>query len=165
MRKRAAPPGPTPGLHHAGDEVHLLREVMRTHQVLVGTYARALGAPAARMGLMRLLAIAQGRLGTNALARRLGVNPAAVTRQLNELEREGLAIRTADARDGRRSSVALTPRGLEAFHEIHDRGHAFERALATELSAAELEIAVRVLQRLRHLVLRTAGRADEEEEP
>jgi DNA-binding MarR family transcriptional regulator len=135
---------------------------MRTHQAIVTVFARLVGMPASRLGLMRLIAASEGRLGTNELARRLGVNPAAVTRQLQELEADGLLRRTPDPKDGRRSSVALTPNGLTAFRTVHERGHAFERALETELSEKAVGTAVRVLDRLRRKVLAAAHVKEEE---
>lgn len=163
MRKR--PLEQIPGTHHSGRETHLLREVMRAHQAIVTTFGRSVGAPASRLGLMRLLAIAQGRLGTTDLARRLGIHPAAVTRQLKELEGEGLVTRNAHATDGRRSTVKLTPMGLKTFRGMHDRGHGFERALTAEFTLREVETAVRVLQALRRVVLRAAHQQEEEEGP
>ncbi len=161
MPKRTAPE--IPGTHHTGHETHLVREVMRTHQAVVTTFARSVGAPASRLGLLRLLAVAQGRLGTTELARRLGVHPAAVTRQLNDLEAEGLLTRRSDPRDGRRTVVKLTRAGADAFRTIHDRGHAFERQLAREVTGHEVETALRVLQALRRIGLRAAHQPEEEE--
>ncbi len=161
MRERVSPG--IPGTHHRGGEPHLVREVMRTHQSIVGTFARSVGAPASRVGMLRLLAISGGRLGTTDLARRHGVHPAAVTRQLEALEAEGLALRRADPRDGRRITAALTPRGLAAFRRLHDRGHAFERALGATFEEHEIETAVRVLQELRRLFVRAAHQEGEVE--
>jgi DNA-binding MarR family transcriptional regulator len=152
-----------PGVPHRGDEVHLIREVMRTHQSIVTTFARSVGAPASRVGLLRLLAMARGRLGTTDLARRLGVHPAAVTRQLEALEAEDLVVRRGHARDGRRIQVALTPRGLARFRTLHNRGHALERALGAAVEEHEIQTAVRVLRQLRRTVLRAAHQEVEEE--
>ena len=154
-----------PGTHHTGEETHIVREVMRAHQAIVTTFGRSVGAPAARLVLMRLLAIAEGNLGTTELARRLGVHPAAITRQLQDLERQGLVERCADPRDGRRSAARLTPRGREVFREIHDRGHAFEREMGVSLSPDEVRTAVRVLRELRRIVLRAAHLQEGEEAP
>jgi len=152
-----------PVTHHTGRETHLVREVMRAHQAIVATFAISVGAPASRLDLLRLLAVARGRLGTNALARRLGVDPASVTRQLNALEAEGLVARGAHATDGRRRAVALTRAGVKAFRALHERGHAFERALAGQVTEREFQAALRVLQALRRIVLRAANREEEEE--
>ena len=154
-----------PGTHHTGEETHIVREVMRAHQAIVTTFGRSVGAPAARLVLMRLLAIAEANLGTTDLARRLGVHPAAITRQLQDLERGGLVERCPDPRDGRRSAARLTPRGREAFREIHDRGHAFERELGASVSPDEVRTAVRVLAELRRVVLRALPSQAGEDEP
>jgi DNA-binding MarR family transcriptional regulator len=150
-----------PGTRHTGDENHLFRELMRTHSAVVFTYARCMGAPASRIGLMRLLAIAPSQLGTSDLARRLGVDPAAVTRQLKALEAEGLVARGRHRTDGRRTTVKLTRAGLEAFREIHDQGHAYERALAAEVTRKDVDTAVRVLQAMRKVVLRSVNQDEE----
>ena len=38
-------------LHHAGDEPHLLREIMRTQQAVINVFSRQVGMPAARLAL------------------------------------------------------------------------------------------------------------------
>ncbi len=138
--------------HHRGDEPHLLREIVRTYQVLTAGFAQRTGMPAARFGLLRVLALAPQDLGVMDLARELGVNAAAVTRQVQELEREGLVRRRPDRRDGRRSYVGLTPKGRRVFVEIHARTHELERALAAVLGEEEMRSAAAVLGRLRALV-------------
>jgi DNA-binding MarR family transcriptional regulator len=76
--------------HHRGDEPHLLREVVRTYHVLMNGFSRKTGMPASRFWLIRLLAVSPTELGVMDLARHLGVNASAVTRQIHELESEGL---------------------------------------------------------------------------
>src|SRR4030042_962676 len=77
-------------LHHKSDEPHLLREIIRTHQVLMAGFSREVGMPASRLELMRLLASADGDVGVMELARHLGINAAAVRRQVQGMEGEGL---------------------------------------------------------------------------
>ena len=139
-------------LEHAGDEPHLLREVFRTYQVLMSGFARATGMPAARFALMRLLAVSEADVGISDLARQLGVNPAAVTRQVQELEHEGLIRRRADRKDGRRSHVMLSPKGRRHFEQIHERTHELERSLSSALGAEEMRGAAMVLARLRTFI-------------
>jgi DNA-binding MarR family transcriptional regulator len=139
-------------LQHRGDEPHLLREVIRTHQVLMNSFTRIVGMPASRFALMRLLAIATADTGVMELARQLGVNAAAVTRQVQELERLRLVQRHADPTDGRRSFVRLSPQGAELFAELHQRSHDLERALSALISPAEIAATVAVLARLREFV-------------
>lgn len=137
-------------LHHKGDEPHLIREVMRTHQAVLSVFSRQVGMPGARLALMRLLATRHPEaVGVMWIARQLSVNAAAVTRQVQALENEGLVGRCKDARDGRRSHVTLTAEGLSVFQQMHERAHAFERTLSTAVSAEEMTVAVRVLAHVR----------------
>lgn len=130
-------------------ETHLLRELMRTYQVLMTGFSRNVGMPASRFLLLRLLANAEADCGVMDLARALGINAAAVTRQVQALEAEGLVVREGDARDGRRCRVALSDEGRARFAEIHARGHELERRLAESIPQAELDGAAATLARIR----------------
>ena len=137
-------------LHHTGDEPHLLREIMRTYQAALNVFSRQVGMPAARLALMRFLAIRHPEpVGIMEIARQLGINAAAVTRQVKAMESERLAERCADARDGRRNYVTLTADGLRMFEQVHEQAHAFEQALSTAVSAEDMATTVRVLVHLR----------------
>lgn len=138
--------------HRAGDP-HLLREVMRLHQVLMAGFVRQTGMTATRFALMRLVAQAGGGgIGVMELARRLGVNAAAVTRQVAEMQRDGLVDRLADARDGRRSHVSLSPKGVRRFATIHGRSHELEQALAAVVGPDAMRAAARTLAALRRAI-------------
>lgn len=139
-------------LRHRGDEPHLLREIFRTYQVLMSGFARQTGMPSSRFALMRLVALSEGDTGITDLARQLGINPAAVTRQVQELEAEHLVKRRADPKDGRRSYVTLSPKGRKHFEEIHARTHELEKSLASVLGAGEMRNAAVVLSKLRMFV-------------
>jgi DNA-binding MarR family transcriptional regulator len=144
--------GEVPGLTHGGDEPHLVREILRTYQVLMAGFSRRVGMPASRFALMRLLAAAGGDVGVMDLAAQLGINAAAVTRQLQDLEAEGLVRRRAHPRDGRRTLVRLSARGRRTFAAIHERSHELESRLAAILGAAEMKAAAAVLAKLRGIV-------------
>ena len=139
-------------LRHRGDEPHLLREVFRAYQALMAVFSRRMGIPASRFALMRLLAITESQVGVMDLARRLGVNAAAVTRQVKELERERLVLRRADPKDGRRSYINLSRKGQRLFEEIHERAHELEGALSSALGVEEMRGAAIVLTKLRSFV-------------
>lgn len=141
-------------LRHRGDEPHLLREIVRTYQVLTSKFARATGMPASRFALMRLLALSETDAGVTELARRLGVNPAAVTRQVQELDREGLILRSADRKDGRRTRVRLSAKGRTLFEEIHERAHELERSVSATLGPGKAAAAAATLAGLRALLER-----------
>jgi len=140
-------------LHHTGDEPHLLREIVRTHQVLMSGFTRAVGVPGSRLALMRLLANAlPNDMGVMELARHLGINAASVTRSVKEMEKENLILRRPDARDGRRNHVKLSAKGLKVFENIHQRGHELERSLYSLISPEEIASAVDVLGKLRRFI-------------
>ncbi len=162
MPRRKAPTVPGTRTHHAGNESHLFRELMRTHQAVLGAFTRCVGAPSGRIGLLRLLAIGRDEFGTKELARRLGVDPAGITRQLKEMEAEGLVTRTPHATDRRRTVVKLTRAGIESFRMLHEYGHAYERRLAAEVSKKDITTALRVLQAMREVVLRSVSMGEED---
>lgn len=136
--------------YHSGDESHLLREVMRTQQAVLNVFSRQVGMPAARLKLMRVLAISRAEdVGVMWISRQLGINAAAVTRQVKAMEDAGLVERCADARDGRRSYVKLTADGLKIFRQLHERAHAFERTLSNSVSPQDIAVTVRVLEHVR----------------
>lgn len=135
-------------IHHRGNELHIIREVFRTYQVLITAFSRRVGMAAAQFALMRLLALAERDVGVMDLARQLGVNAAAVTRQVQELEREQLVRRRADPKDARRSYVSLSPKGQRLFEGIHERSHELERSLSATLGAEEMRRATVVLTKL-----------------
>jgi DNA-binding MarR family transcriptional regulator len=133
-------------LSHAGDESHLMREVLQTYQALMAAFAHAVGTSAARAPLLRLLAVAgeQG-VGTAALARAMGVDAAGVTRVLAVLVADGLAERRPHATDGRRALYVLTPHGREWFEAFHERMHRFEAGVCAGVSSDDLRRTIEVL--------------------
>lgn len=137
-------------LHDSGEEAHLLREIVRTNQVLVSGFSRVVGMSASRMALMRLLAItAPEGVGILKLARQLGINAAAVTRLVKTMEEERLIVRRADAEDGRRTCIRLSAKGMNTFERLHTHGHELEQSLSSIISAGDIAVAVRVLMSLR----------------
>jgi DNA-binding MarR family transcriptional regulator len=140
------------GLKHKGGESHLLREIVRTHQVLMTGFSRKVGVPASRLALMRLIASADGDVGVTELARQLGTSVASVTRQVKEMEEDDLVRRRADPRDGRRCSVRLSPKGLRLFADVHNRGHELDRALFSVIAADQVVTAVDVLVKVRGFI-------------
>lgn len=152
--KAGSPPIAPP---HTGRETHLLREIMRTQQAILGAFSRTVGVPAARLALVRLLAIAgPAGAGVMDLARRSQINAAAITRQVALLERAGLVTRKTDLQDKRRASLRLTLKGRRLFETVHARAHAFEDALTVAVTPEETAAAIRVLVAVRTGIEKTA---------
>ncbi len=139
-------------LEHRGDEPHLLRDIVRTNQVLMMGFSRIVGMPSSRFGLLRLLVMKERDLGIMDISRQLGVNPAAVTRQVKSLEDEGLVERIPDERDARRNVIELTTRGKQFFETFHVRNHDLEREFLNRVTQDEISTAVTVLEKLRNFI-------------
>ncbi len=142
----------TERFQHTGDEFHLLREIVRTHQIMMTSFSRAMGMPASRFQLLRHLAMAEKGVGVTDLAAKLEVNPAAVTRLVKEMEDEHFVVRRGDPRDGRRNYLSLTAKGVKLFEQLHLRSHKMERALAAFIDPQEIIIATRVLEKLQEFM-------------
>jgi DNA-binding MarR family transcriptional regulator len=141
---------PVPGLRHRNGDTHLIREVMLTHQALVNVISRRVGVAPSRLALLRLFAVRNHEsLGVMKIARLMGVNVAAISRQVKDLETLGYVRRSDDLRDHRRTSLQLTAEGQKAFEEVHERAHLLETALMSGATTAEIEIAAKILGLLR----------------
>jgi DNA-binding MarR family transcriptional regulator len=139
-----------PGLRHGGGETHLLLQLGRLHQSLVDVFPREAGVSLSRLGLFRVLALAGARgIGVLSVARRLGINAAAVTRQVQDLEREGLVTRGSDPRDQRRSIIKLSRNGRKQFTQLHRRIHELESRLLDGVTEQELAAASGMLAKVR----------------
>jgi DNA-binding MarR family transcriptional regulator len=134
-----------PGTRH----LHLLREVLLTYRRLLRELAVETGITGAQFELLRELALADGRSTVSALARELGIDPAAVTRVVAGLHEQGLVSRESDDRDGRLRPVVLTEDGRRLMVRIHAALHEREAALTTGLDPQSVEAAMQVLQELR----------------
>ncbi len=88
----------------------LFRRAQRVH--IMGSHAEVELDRSAYAILCRLDDEGAQRLG--ALATAFGLDPSTITRQVQSLERAGLAERTTDTRDRRVSLLSLTDSGLHA---------------------------------------------------
>ena len=129
----------------------IVREIMRIHSHLLAIFTREVGVASSRLMVLRVLAVHHetGQIGTMEIARKLGINAAAVARQLADMERLGLVGRHPDADDKRRICLELTPKGWSLFARFHQRAHEFEESLNTQIKAHELTITLKVLKQLR----------------
>jgi DNA-binding MarR family transcriptional regulator len=97
-----------------------------------------------------------GPVTTAELARREQITPQAMGVTIASLEQRGLVARSADASDGRRSILSLTPSGQEAVHSgrsaMADRiAAALARSFAPD-EIAVLDAAAPLIERLSDLL-------------
>ncbi len=137
----------------SGDQIHLLHEIMKVHQALLSVFSRVVGMPSSRLALLRLLVISYpDGIGIMDLAKRLGINAAAVTRQVKEIEAERLISRYPDSNDGRRNYVKLTPEGVQKLLKFHKRGQEFETQLCKAIDPNDMTATIRVLAQVRSAI-------------
>lgn len=144
----------TPGTHY----LHLLREVLLTYRQLLRQLAVETGLSGAQFEVLRELALADGPSTVSALARDVGVDPAAISRLIAGLQRLGLVSRMSDDRDGRRRPVVLTEDGRLRMAALHARLHERESALVAALDPQSIETTVQVLRTLRDTLDSTSRR-------
>ncbi len=111
-------------------------------------FQRRVGLSEARLHVLGILFLYQ-ELSQAELQRRLDVDGAAVTRQVKQLEAEGLITRRVDPTDNRFTLVALTGDGKARLREAADRVKAFISASLEGVSADDLACMRRVMARIR----------------
>jgi DNA-binding MarR family transcriptional regulator len=132
------------------NKVHLLHEIMKVHQALLAIFSRQVGLPPSKLALLRLLAISYPEgIGVMELAKKLGVNAAAVTRQVKEIEAQRIVCRIQDTKDARRNYVKLTTEGVQTLEKFHKRSHEFEGQICDAIDPDDLAVAIRVLTQIK----------------
>lgn len=118
--------------------IRFMQQLGRSYRALIAGFEAHTGHSMARWRIMVLLD-ARGEMSQKLLARELGIDPAALTRQLKALEQNGWVDRHNDAQDARLTNVELTKAGratVAAAMEL--RNEYIEWALG-EFSPGELE--------------------------
>ena len=86
------------------------------------------------------------------LVRDLGLDPGYVSRLLKKFEERGLVERAATEADARRSSIAITQAGREAFAPLNQDSHDQVRALLDRLAPADQERLVKAMRTVQDLL-------------
>lgn len=86
------------------------------------------------------------------LVRDLGLDPGYVSRLLKKFEERGLVEREASESDARRSSIALTQAGRDAFAPLNQDSHDQVRALLDRLAPADQERLVKAMRTVQDLL-------------
>lgn len=139
---------------HAGDALpgnwneSLLLAMVLTGHVLRTGFERFVGVPMSRLRLLTHM-YAGGELSQADLQRHLDVDGATVTRQVKQMEAEGLLQRRVDPKDNRFTLVSLTPAGKEMVETLIKRGREFQLLATGNIDEKEYAAAVRVLGQIR----------------
>ncbi|TGP37370.1 MarR family transcriptional regulator, partial [bacterium M00.F.Ca.ET.228.01.1.1] len=86
------------------------------------------------------------------LVRDLGLDPGYVSRLLKKFEERGLVERAASEADARRSPIALTLAGRDAFAPLNQDSHDQVHALLDRLAPADPEKLVNAMRTVQNLL-------------
>ncbi|MBC6456709.1 MarR family winged helix-turn-helix transcriptional regulator [Actinomadura sp. HBU206391] len=90
-----------------------------------------------------------GPMSQQALIEALGVDPSVLVAILNDLERDGIAVRRRDPADRRRHIVEMSERGAALVDEVDAALTAVEQELFVDLDDGEIDLLRRLLARVR----------------
>lgn len=126
----------------------LVQELARTYHEVGVAFERETGMSRSRL---HLLASLRGgdELSQAALQNLLGVDGAAITRQVKQLEGDGLVIRRANPEDHRFTLVALTPQGKKVADGVVRKRDAFEAKLGSVINSKDVGQLMKSFEKLR----------------
>ena len=127
--------------------------LLHIYRDLVRFYERRLGMSQSRVMLLHEVMHA-GEISQTALAQRLGIETALVTRFAKQMEAAGLLTRRTDPQDNRFTLVQLTSAGQQVFEQMMIFSREFERRLVEELSEDEQTSVKRAMRLVHESLLR-----------
>ena len=125
----------------------LLHHLSHTYHEIASAFERHMGMSRARWAVLNRLS-REGSVTQARLSQMLHVDAAAITRQVKQLEAEGLVTRWSAPEDNRYTVVALTDPGRSFVETQRARRDEFEHIVTTGLSPDDLE-------HMRHCLLHT----------
>lgn len=127
----------------------LLLALALTGHVLRTAFEGFVGVAMSRMRLLAYMYHRSGELSQADLQRHLEIDGATVTRQVKQMEAEGLLLRRADPKDNRFTLVVLTPEGKAMVESLIRRGQEFQALAVQDIDGDQLAAAVAVLAQMR----------------
>jgi DNA-binding MarR family transcriptional regulator len=125
-----------------------LQQIANTYHETANIFEQYMGMSRASWGVLRRLD-EQGALTQAVLTQQLRVDAAAVTRQVKQLEREGLVTRWSAPEDNRYTLVALTEAGQRYVATKRPRRSRFDELVLDGLTADEVDALARGLAHIR----------------
>ncbi len=119
-----------------------------TGHVFRAAFESFIGMPISRMRLLGYM-YSRGESSQADLQRYLEVDGATITRQVKQMEAEGLLQRRTDPKDNRFTLVALTADGRTTVEALIARGQEFERVAVASIDRDRLGAAAEVLAQMR----------------
>ena len=133
---------------HISPAETLVQQIARAYFEMLPAFERYVGMSKARWSVLMMLWRA-GELSQATLQQRLRVDGAAITRQVKQLEEEGLVLRRPDPQDNRFMLVDRTEVGRQLTASIAGKREAFEALVTAGISDEDIALMRRCLQRIR----------------
>ncbi|MDQ2717762.1 MAG: MarR family winged helix-turn-helix transcriptional regulator [Chloroflexota bacterium] len=114
-------------------------QIAHTYRTLMHTFEQRVGISHARLLILSVLLL-EKEVSQGMLQQRVQVDGAAITRQVRQMEVEGLLERRPAPHDNRSTLVALTPTGRQVAGELLAAREIFESAMTEGLSQEEIAI-------------------------
>ncbi|NLD73130.1 MAG: MarR family transcriptional regulator [Chloroflexi bacterium] len=135
---------------------HLLAQVSRLHYARAHDLLRDLGLHRGQPPLLFALWDEDGQ-SQSALAERLGIAAATLTRMVQRMERTGFVERRPDRADERLSRVYLTEAGRAVRHGLEDVRRTMAAETCAGLDDQECDLLAGLLQRVHDNLLQRVG--------
>ena len=142
-------------LPEAWNDSFLLALALTGH-VLRSAFESFVGIPMSRLRLLAYM-YGNGELSQADIQRHLEVDGATVTRQVKQLQAEGLLQRRVDPKDNRFTLVTLTEAGQGMVETLMGRGQEFQLLAIQNIEPESLGAAVGVLAQMRCNLQTLAG--------
>jgi DNA-binding MarR family transcriptional regulator len=142
MTKAAVSPAHPPEdlMTHPG---HLLRRALQVMNLL---WSEEVSHPITSPQFAALNALQRdSKIDQRTLGRRISLDRSIMAEVVARLSSRGLIRSERDSKDGRRKTIELTPRGLNALQQLIPRTHAMTSRLVTALDQAEKAELLRLL--------------------
>lgn len=128
----------------------LLYLLMHLNKHIATRFERCAGISPNRLELMCKLM--GGEISQTELQKAVSIDPAAVTRHVQQLEAEGILTRTRSESDNRITLVRLTEAGKKRITAFNEKKKAFMEELQSDLSEAERTHLIAALQKLNNQI-------------
>jgi len=122
----------------------VVQQLGRTYRAMLSSFDASMGLPLPRWRILLAL-YQQGQMSQKHLAEQLGMDPAALTRQVKAMQNLDLIARHNDERDNRLTNVVLTGDGVRLVEQALPKRMEFFGTLVSDLSSEEVETLSRLL--------------------
>ena len=128
----------------------LLHETARAWRLKLDERLKPMGLSQAKWRTLLRLSMSPGPLTQAEIASHLGIEEPTLVTLLHRLEDDRWVARKSASHDRRCKTVHLTRRAERVIEEINLEAFKLRHELLDQISAAELRICIRVLDRIRH---------------